>query len=119
MIYFIFLASLALATCYLACHWRNMTEFRLRKQLVHLSTHRLVHLPCYSVFYFPCLQATCSLVYLFTCPLYIVKRRKIRLQEEGFNLKSCFYSFVLVLLWWESLKILIRRLEKYKKRYIQ
>ena len=24
------LASLALATCYLACHWRNMTEFRLR-----------------------------------------------------------------------------------------
>ena len=24
------LASLALVTCYLACHWRNMTEFRLR-----------------------------------------------------------------------------------------
>ena len=23
MIYFIFLASLALVTCYLACHWRN------------------------------------------------------------------------------------------------
>ena len=37
------------------------------------------------------------------------------LQEEGFNLKSCFYSLVLVILWWKSLKILIRRLEKYKK----
>ena len=24
------LVSLALVTCYLACHWRNMTEFRLR-----------------------------------------------------------------------------------------
>lgn len=24
------LASLALVTCYLACHWRNMTGFRLR-----------------------------------------------------------------------------------------
>ena len=43
------------------------------------------------------------------------KKRKRCSQEEGFNLKSCFYSFVLVLLWWESLKILIRRLEKYKK----
>ena len=50
MIYFIFLACLALVTCYLACHWRNRTEFRLRKQLVNLSTRWLVHLPCYSVF---------------------------------------------------------------------
>ena len=31
-------ASLALVTCYLAFHWRNRTEFRLRKQLVNLST---------------------------------------------------------------------------------
>ena len=30
MIYFIFLASLALVTCYLACYWRNMTGFPLR-----------------------------------------------------------------------------------------
>ena len=28
--FFIFLASLASDTCYLACHWRNMTGFRLR-----------------------------------------------------------------------------------------
>ena len=91
----------------------------LSSQAVHLSTGSLVYLPCYFVFYLPCLQATCSLVYLFTRPLYIVKKRKRCLQEEGFNLKSCFYSFVLVLLWWESLNILIRRLEKYKKRYIQ
>ena len=41
MIYFIFLASLALATCYLAYYWRNMTEFRLRKQLVNLSTYHV------------------------------------------------------------------------------
>ena len=69
MIYFIFLVSLATVTCYLACHWRNRTGFRLRKQLVNLSTRWLVHLPCYSVFYLPCLQATCSLVYSLTCPL--------------------------------------------------
>ena len=30
MIYFIFLASLASGTCYLVCHWKNRTEFRLR-----------------------------------------------------------------------------------------
>ena len=30
MIYFIFLASSASATCYLACHWRKGTEFPLR-----------------------------------------------------------------------------------------
>ena len=59
-----------------------------------------------------CLLFTLSTSNLFTCPLYIVKMRKRCLQEEGFNLKSCFYSFVLVLLWWESLNILIRRLEK-------
>ena len=41
MIYFIFLASLASATCYLAYYWRNMTEFRLRKQLVNLSTYHV------------------------------------------------------------------------------
>ena len=69
MIYFIFLACLALVTCYLVFHWRNRTEFRLRKQLVNLSTRWLVHLPCYSVFYLPYLQATCSLVYSLTCPL--------------------------------------------------
>ena len=69
MIYFIFLVSLALVTCYLVFHWRNMTEFRLRKQLVNLSTRWLVHLPCYSVFYLPYLQATCSLVHSLTCPL--------------------------------------------------
>ena len=62
MIYFIFLASLALVTCYLVFHWRNRTEFRLRKQLVNLSTRWLVHLPCYFVFYLPYLQATCPLV---------------------------------------------------------
>ena len=28
--YFIFLASLASGTCYLVCHWKNRTEFRLR-----------------------------------------------------------------------------------------
>ena len=72
MIYFIFLASLASATCYLAYYWRNMTAFRLRKQLVNLSTCSLVYLPCYSVFYLPCLQATCSLVYSFTCPLTLL-----------------------------------------------
>ena len=27
---FIFLASMTSVTCFLACHWRNMTEFRLR-----------------------------------------------------------------------------------------
>ena len=69
MIYFIFLASLASATCYLAYYWRNMTEFRLRKQLVNLSTRWLVYLPCYSVFYLPYLQATCSLVHSLTCLL--------------------------------------------------
>ena len=69
MIYFIFLASLASVTCYLVFHWRNRTEFRLRKQLVNLSTRWLVHLPCYSVFYLPCLQATGLLVHSFTCPL--------------------------------------------------
>ena len=69
MIYFIFLASLASVTCYLVFHWRNRTEFRLRKQLVNLSTRWLVHLPCYSVFYLPCLQATGSLVHSLTCPL--------------------------------------------------
>ena len=36
------------------------------KQLVYSSTRWLVHLPCYFVFYSPCLQATRSLVYLFT-----------------------------------------------------
>ena len=69
MIYFIFLASLALVTCYLACHWRNMTGSRLRKQLVNLSTRWLVYLSCYFVFYLPCLQATGWLVYSLTCPL--------------------------------------------------
>ena len=62
-------ASLASVTCYLVFHWRNMTGFRLRKQLVNLSTRWLVHLPCYSVFYLPYLQATCWLVYWLTCPL--------------------------------------------------
>ena len=66
MIYFIFLASLALVTCYLGCHWRNRMGFRLRKQLVNLSTRSLVHLPCYSVFYLPCLQATGLLVHSLT-----------------------------------------------------
>jgi len=28
--FFIFMVSLASVTCYLACHWRNMTGFRLR-----------------------------------------------------------------------------------------
>ena len=94
MIYFIFLASLALVTCYLVYHWRNMTEFDFAsnlltcplvdlstyhvtlsfiypvyKQLVYSSTRWLVHLPCYSVFYLPYLQATCSLVHSLTCPL--------------------------------------------------
>ena len=41
MIYFIFLASLASVTCYLAYYWRNRTEFRLRKQLVNLSTYHV------------------------------------------------------------------------------
>ena len=27
---FIFLTGLASVTCYLVCHWRNMTEFLLR-----------------------------------------------------------------------------------------
>ena len=46
MIYFIFLASLALVTCYLVFHWRNRTEFRLRKQLVHSFTCLLTMLLC-------------------------------------------------------------------------
>ena len=41
MFYFMFLASLGSLTCYLAYYWRNMTEFRLRKQLVHLSTYHV------------------------------------------------------------------------------
>ena len=69
MIYFIFLASLALVTCYLVFHWRNRMGFRLRKQLVDSSTRPLVDLSTYFVFYFPCLQATGSLVYSLTCPL--------------------------------------------------
>ena len=68
MIYFIFLASLALATCYLAFHWRNMTECRLRKQLVNLSTCPLVDSSTYHVT-LSLIQATCSLVYSLTCPL--------------------------------------------------
>ena len=58
MIYFIFLASLASATCYLAYYWRNMTEFRLRKQLVNLSTYHVT-----------CLLFTLSTSNLLTRPL--------------------------------------------------
>ena len=61
MIYFIFLASLASATCYLVFHWRNRTEFRLRKQLVNLSTRLLTMLLC--------LLFTLSTSNLLTCPL--------------------------------------------------
>ena len=61
MIYFIFLASLALVTCYLAYHWRNRTVFWLRKQLVHLSTRLLTMLLC--------LLFTLSTSNLLTCPL--------------------------------------------------
>ena len=61
MIYFIFLASLALVTCYLVFHWRNRTEFRLRKQLVNLSTCPLTMLLC--------LLFTLSTSNLFTCLL--------------------------------------------------
>ena len=66
----------------LLCLWYN--------QLVHPSTRSLVHLPCYSVFFASNLftrllvhlstyyvtlsfsQATCSLVYSFTCPLIML-----------------------------------------------
>ena len=83
--FFIFLASLASATCYLAYYWRNMTEFRLRKQLVNLSTCSLVYLPCYSVFYLPCLQATCSLVYSLTCPLTMLPIEVSKSQDKDKN----------------------------------
>ena len=66
MIYFIFLVSLALVTCYLACHWRNRAEFRLRKQLVNLSTCPLVDSSTYHVtlsFIYPVYK---QLVYLST-----------------------------------------------------
>ena len=104
MIYFIFLASLALATCYLAYHWRNRTGFRFRKQLVHsltclltmllclwykqlvhLSTRWLVYLPCYSVFYLPCLQATGWLVHSFTCPLTMLPIEVSKSQDKDKN----------------------------------
>ena len=67
----------------LLCLWYN--------QLVHPSTRSLVHLPCYSVFFASNLftrllvnsstylvtlsfsQATCQLVYLFTCLLTVYK----------------------------------------------
>ena len=76
------------------------------KQLVHLSTRWLVYFQ-------ECLiQFVKYMVLLSLC----YKKRKRYSQEEGFNLKSCFYSLVLVLLWWKSLKILIRRLENYKKK---
>jgi len=41
------------------------TRNLLTCQLVHSSTLKTLFL-CYFVFYLPCLQATCSLVYLFT-----------------------------------------------------
>ena len=118
MIYFIFLASLALVTCYLACHWRNRAEFRLRKQLVNLSTRWLVHLPCYSVFYLPCLLFTLStnnwltrllvdlstyhvtlsfrkqLVYLSTCWLVYFSTKK--LHNLAFSINFAIFANCLI-----------------------
>ena len=114
MIYFIFLVSLATVTCYLAYYWRNMTEFRLRKQLVNLSTRWLVHLLCllfplstsnlftcplvdlstYFVFYFPCLQATCSLVHSLTCPLAYFSTKK--LHNLAFSINFAIFANCLI-----------------------
>ena len=64
MIYFIFLASLALVTCYLACHWRKhdgVSASQATCSLVYSLTRPLTMLLC--------LLFTLSTSNLFTCLL--------------------------------------------------
>ena len=99
MIYFIFLASLASATCYLVFHWRNRTEFRLRKQLVNLSTCPLTMLLCLLLPLSTSNLSTCLLVDLSTYPvtlsfIYPVYKQLVHLSTHPlvyFSTKKLLY----------------------------
>lgn len=49
MIYFIFLSRLALVTCYLAFHWKNITEFLLRELILSLCLFCIVSESIHSI----------------------------------------------------------------------
>ena len=72
MIYFILLTSLALATCYLACHWRKhdgVSASQATGLLVHSFTCPLTMLLC--------LLFTLSTNNWLTCPLVDLSTKKI------------------------------------------